>query len=208
MKPLEIKGSEADCLPGRSSDHWERQERGVRGISECKEPDGELGLCDKLGEVTGHRYSKDRVFGFHHQFSFNDVQGPPGKGEGDKAEVQMCPSRSEVNNTRAGRPHWNHGSNTVGGNTSTIALSQSSDLRASPPPLIRVKSTFGETEPDGSGMVGRSPQGSQWESNSFATSRDDYRIGCVQHRLGGTLEQSEDRWSAVSPGVPAPYQCQ
>ena len=35
-------------------------------------------------------------------------------------------------------------------------------------------------------MVGESPQGSQWESNSFATSRDDHRIGCVQHRLGGT----------------------
>ena len=25
---------------------------------------------------------------------------------------------------------------------------------------------------------------------------------------GGTMEQSEDRWSVVSPGVPAPYQCQ
>ena len=123
----------------------------------------------------------------------------------------MCTSRSEVNNTRAGSPHWHLGSNKVGGNTSTIALSHSSgteDPRAFPPPLIRVESTFGETEPDGFGMVGESPQGSQWESNSFATSRDDHRIGCVQHRLGGALKQSEDRWSVVSPGVPAPYQCQ
>ena len=71
--------------------------------------------------------------------SFNDVQASPGQGEGHKAEVQMCTSRSEVNNTRAGPPHWHLGSNKVGGNTSTIALSQSSgteDPRASPSPLI------------------------------------------------------------------------
>ena len=40
--------------------------------------------------------------------------------------MQMCTSRSKVNNTRAGSPHWHLGSNKVGGNTSTIALSQSS----------------------------------------------------------------------------------
>ena len=57
-------------------------------------------------------------------------------------------------------------------------------------------------------MVGEPPQGSQWKSYSFATSRDDYRIGCFQHSLGDTLEQSENRWSVVSLGVPAPYQCQ
>ena len=65
------------------------------------------------------------------------------------------------------------------------------------------------TEPDRSGMVGEPPQGSQWKSYSFATSRDDYRIRCFQHRLeGGTFEQPEDRWSVVSFRVPAPYQCQ
>ena len=69
------------------------------------------------------------------------------KHEGDKAEVQMCPSRTEVKNTRAGPPHWDLGSNMVGSNmvgsnmvgsnTSTIALLQSSsteDHRASPTP--------------------------------------------------------------------------
>ena len=195
ISSLEIKGSKTHHLPGQSFDYWERQERGKRGISECKEPDGEPGLCDKLREFTSHRYSKNGVFGLHHRFSRNDIQTSQGESEGDKAEVQMCSSRANVNNTRAGPPHRDPGSNMIGSDTSAIALPQSSsteDRRASPPPLIRVE-----------GIAG-----SQCKSYSFATSRDDYRIGCFQHRLGGTLEQSEDRWSVVSLRVPAPYQCQ
>ena len=64
ISTLEIKGSEADCLLGRSYDHWERQDRSGGGISECKQPDGKLKLCDKLREVTSHRYSEDGVLGF------------------------------------------------------------------------------------------------------------------------------------------------
>ena len=188
---LEIKGSKTDCLPGLYFDYWERQGRGGRGISECEEPDGEPGLCDKLREVTSHRHSKNGVFGLHHRFSFNDIRTSQGKSEGDKAEVQMCSSSNNVNNTRAGPPHRDPGSNMIGGNSSAIGLPQSSsteDRRASPPPLIQIKSIVGATEPDGSGMVSEPPQGSQWKSYSFATSRDDYRIRCFQHRLGGTLE--------------------
>ena len=179
-----------------------KDKRGRRGISECKEPDGEPGLCNELREATSHRHSQNGVFGFHHQFSLNDIQTSQGKSEGDKGEVQMCSQRTNVNNTRAGPPRRDPGSNTIGGDTSAIALPQSSsteDRRASPPPLIQVEGIFGATEPDGSGMVGEPPQGSQWKSYSFATSRDDYRIGCLQHRLVGTLEQSKtgSQWSAL-----------
>ena len=46
-----------------------------------------------------------------------------------KQIVQMCSSRTKVNNTRAGPPHRDPGSNMFGGDTSAIALPQSSTLK-------------------------------------------------------------------------------
>jgi len=61
-------------------------------------PDGEPGLCDKLRDVTSHRYSKNGVFGLHHRFILNDIQTSLGEIDGDNAEVQMCSSTANVNN--------------------------------------------------------------------------------------------------------------
>ena len=109
--------------------------------------------------------------------------------------MQMCPSRTDV---KAGPHHWDLGSNMVGGDTSAIALPQSSsteDRRASPP--YKSKVHFWATEPDGSGMVGESPQGSQWKSYSFATSKQTEHYG----RLGVSIEGRQLRVDARSSSV-------
>ena len=88
-------------------------------------------LMESLGFVTNLEKSqaiatqKMEFLGFIIDSVANDIQTSQGESEGDKAEVQMCSSRANVNNTRAGPPHRDPGSNKIGSDTSAIALPQS-----------------------------------------------------------------------------------
>ena len=91
---------------------------------------------DKLREVTSHRYSKNGVHWLHHQFS---LRLPKEKVKEIKQKCRCALQEPMLTIRRAGPPHRDPGSNTIGSDTSTIALPQSSsteDRRASPPPLI------------------------------------------------------------------------
>ena len=204
-------GHEADCVLGRSSDHWQEQEGGREGISPDKGPFGESRICGESRKITGAGHADNRVFGLHHQLSPDDLQAAPDKGAGDQEGVQASTSGRKVNGAQVGPYCGDLIRSTVSCNPSTITLPRSSgfkDRRSSPPPLIRVDSFFERTGSEGPGMVGGPPQGSQWESDSSGASGVGHRVGCFQHRLGGSLERSEDRWSLDSRGIQAPHKCQ
>ena len=57
---------------------------------------------------------------------------------------------------------------------------------------------LGGTESDGLELVDQQFGEQQWMFNSPGSARDDNRVGCVQYRLGGLLEQCEDGFSGHS----------
>ena len=149
---------------------------------------------ESLGFVMNLENSQAIDTRLHHQFSVDDIQTLQGKKWGDIAEV--CPLRTI----------WEL-AHLVGNLTATQLVvtpapqsSSIEDQRASPLLLMWIKISFGDTEPDRSGMV------NHLKDHTGSSIRLPHPE--MINRLVGMLEQPEYHRSVVTQWIPAPHECQ
>ena len=207
-RPVAPTGHKTDNLFRRHANNGPNQGHCPPTCLNCPRSFARVGLHDKLSEVSPSPFHKDGVSRICGRLPHLVSSTPSGQNQkcekGMSGLIKHDTSYSETTSQVAGTPYLYHSS----------CLSSAPPL---PPLAKREKQGFGTFSdirlcysplPSGQGGIGLvegQPGSMEWKSSGFGFSRLSNRDRCLPTRLGGILQRSVHRGSAVSRGISSPH---
>ena len=207
----ESQGNSSGCLPRRFSDNRKDHIRSRSSLPGYKTADGDIGVCSQRGEVRAESSSTDRVPWVYDQLMLDDNLFAIPKDKEHQTEMLQSlegPSNDCEEVVSGDRDACGHKVSSAPCTSPLSSPATVEDRRTSPPPLLRVYSDSELSEHSGPTVVGHSSQSPQWETNCTAPSESDNRVGRVQHRMGGSLQLTQDGRPVVLFRGYSPHQCE
>jgi len=204
-------GDKAHYLFGRHNYHEPRERKlgQGQGLNPVAAP--ESGVCHKLGEVVVDNLPDGRIPGVHGGFEVHDT-GIAGREGVENPKRLQGDVRAELSLGQATGPADRQiDSLNTGCVSGPIALPSATDATVERPvgrlPELRYNSKTVRRQQGGDQMVDPLPAPMERESDHDAGSRPDYNNGCLEDRMGCSVQWNDHTRRLEPDGKHAAYKC-